>query len=407
MKLAYIIGSYPALTTTFIDREILLLQAWGVDLKVVSIRRSKSNLSAEQVAIQQGVTYLLPANIWHLLTAHLFFATRQFRTFWETLFYLLQRPHPNLKARLKTILHFGEGVYAAYWLRDDGFEHIHAHFADRAATIAMVASRLLGIRYSLTAHAMDIYVNPVLLPEKIAGASFVATCTAYNQAHLHSLLSNGARGKIKCIYHGLDTRPYRPSANGGQTKDVPVLLAVGQLKEKKGFTYLLQACQNLKEAGYPFKCQIVGDGPLRIDLEDQIRKLSLEGVVELCGAIPHERVIEKYSQAAIFVLPAVTSSDGDRDGIPNVILEALAMQLPVVSTDHSGIPEVIVDGENGLLVESKDVNALTAALRRLIEQPELRQHLGKNGRETVLEKFDLPANIGALFNEFQHAVEEK
>jgi glycosyltransferase involved in cell wall biosynthesis len=163
----------------------------------------------------------------------------------------------------------------------------------------------------------------------------------------------------------------------------------------------------LKEAGYPFMCQIVGDGPLRIDLEDQIRKLSLEGIVELCGAIPHERVIEKYSQAAIFVLPAVTSSDGDRDGIPNVILEALAMQLPVVSTDHSGIPEVIVDGENGLLVESKDVNALTAALSRLIEQPELRQHLGKNGRETVLEKFDLPANIGALFNEFQHAVEEK
>ncbi len=406
MKLAYIIGSYPALTTTFIDREILLLQSWGVDLKVISIRRSKSKLSAEQESIQRKVTYLLPVNFWHLLIAHLVFVTQKFRIFWGTLFYLLQRPHPNLKASLKTILHFGEGVYAAYWLRNDECEHIHAHFADRASTIALVASRLLGIRYSLTAHAMDIYVNPVLLPEKISGASFVATCTAYNQAHLHALLSNGTREKIKCIYHGLDTRPYQPTANGRQTKDVPVLLAVGQLKEKKGFTYLLQACQNLKEKGYQFKCQIVGDGPLKDDLESQISRHSLEDVVELCGALPHEKVIERYSQAAIFVLPAVTSSDGDRDGIPNVILEALAMQLPVVSTDHSGIPEVIVDGENGLLVKSKDVTALTAALTHLIEQPELRQHLGKNGRMTVLEKFDLPANIGALFNEFQRVMEE-
>jgi glycosyltransferase involved in cell wall biosynthesis len=253
---------------------------------------------------------------------------------------------------------------------------------------------------------MDIYVNPVLLPEKIAGASFVATCTAYNQAHLHSLLSNGSREKIKCIYHGLDTRPYQPSTNGSQTKDVPVILAVGQLKEKKGFTYLLQACQSLKEKGYQFTCQIVGDGPLRDDLESQVRNLAIEDVAELCGALPHEKVINRYSQAAIFVLPAVTSSDGDRDGIPNVILEALAMQLPVVSTDHSGIPEVIVDGENGLLVKSKDVTALTTALTRLIEQPELRQYLGKNGRQTVLEKFDLPANIGALFNEFQRVMEE-
>lgn len=405
MKLAYIIGSYPALTTTFIDREILLLREWGVDLKVVSIRRSKSKLSVEQESIQREVTYLLPVNFWHLIIAHLLFVTTKFRTFWQTLFYLVQRPHPNLKARLKTILHFGEGVYAAYWLRNGGYEHIHAHFADRAATIALVASRLLDIRYSLTAHAMDIYVNPVLLPEKISGASFVATCTAYNQAYLHGLLSNGAREKIKCIYHGLDTRPYQPSTNGSQTKDAPVILAVGQLKEKKGFTYLLQACRNLKEKGYQFTCQIVGDGPLRDDLESQVCKLAIEDVVELCGALPHEKVIDRFSQAAIFVLPAVTGSDGDRDGIPNVILEALAMQLPVVSTDHSGIPEVIVDGKNGLLVKSKDVTALTNALTCLIEQPELRQYLGKNGRQTVLEKFDLPANIGALFKEFQRVME--
>jgi glycosyltransferase involved in cell wall biosynthesis len=406
MKLAYIIGSYPALTTTFIDREVLLLREWGVDLRIFSIRRSKSKLSGAQKEIQQEVTYLLPVNLWKLFAAHLLFGFQKPITYFKVLFYLLGQPHPNLKARMKTIFHFGEGVYAAYWMRQASYEHIHAHFADRAATIALVASRLLGIRYSLTAHAMDIYVEPVLLPEKIGGAAFVATCTAYNQAYLHSLIANGAKEKIKCIYHGLDTRPYVPAVSGNLSEGETMLLAVGQLKEKKGFTYLLQACRNLREAGYGFTCQIVGDGPLREDLEGQISLLGLDGTVELCGALPHEEVIEKYAQASIFVLPAVTSSDGDRDGIPNVILEALTMHLPVVSTNHSGIPEVISHGENGLLVKSKDVQALTDALASLMEQPALRKQLGQHGRKIVLEKFDLPTNISALYAEFQHVMEE-
>jgi glycosyltransferase involved in cell wall biosynthesis len=304
-----------------------------------------------------------------------------------------------------TLLHFGEGVWAAQILRTQFCEHIHAHFMDRAATLALVASRLLNISYSFTAHARDIYVDPVLQAEKLSEARFVATCTAYNRDYLLRWLPDGLGKKVKCIYHGLDTSNYQPVTPSGIIK--PVLISVGQLKEKKGFTYLLQACRLLKDWGYDFECQIVGDGPLYESLAAQIRQLRLEGVVELCGMLAHQDVIQKYRQASVFVLPAVLAADGDRDGIPNVILEAMAMNLPVVSTEHSGIPEVLENGLNGLLVQPADIHALAKALAYLLDNPTLRLKFGKQGRQTVIEKFDLEHNVGELLAEFKNAALER
>ncbi len=237
----------------------------------------------------------------------------------------------------------------------------------------------------------------------MSSASFVATCTSYNLAHLSTLVNGEVKHKIKCIYHGLDTTAYPAVAEISSEK--LRLVAVGQLKEKKGFQYLLQACRQLKDQGYDFECTIIGEGPLHAVLDEQIQALDLKGMVSLCGALPHQEVIRKYQQAAIFVLPAVLGADGDRDGIPNVILEALAMELPVVSTAHSGIPEVIQDGVNGLLVPPTDVSALAQAIARLIEAPSLRSRFGSKGRQVVVEKFDLAHNVGLLLNEFQKAVE--
>ncbi len=401
LNLVYIIGTYPLLTTTFIDREIRLLRARGVGVQIVSVRRPNRTLSPEQKIMQQDVVYLLPVSWLKLLAAHLYFVLKRPLTFLQTLFYLLTRPHPNLKARLKTGLHFGEGVYAAYLLRAAHFQQIHAHFVDRAATIAMVVSRLSGVPYSATAHANDIYVNPILLPEKLAAARFVATCTGYNKAYLGRLVGGDLNGKLHCIYHGLDVSQYNPSARVDQSK--PMLLAVGQLKEKKGFGYLLEACALLKDQGHEFECQIVGEGPLRFELTVQIKALALENIVTLCGALPHTAVIEKYREAAIFVLPCITAADGDRDGIPNVILEALAMELPVVSTDHSGIPEVVQNGINGLLVAPADALALARALTTLLDDPDVRRQFGKHGRRTVVEAFSVESNVARLLAEFMAA----
>jgi len=395
--LTYVIGTYPLPTTTFIDREIESLRRAGADLRVISIRRPERPPVGRQLALQEGVRYALPVSTRSLARSHLAFLVSRPVTYVRTLAFVASRPHPSLRARIKTIGHFGLAVHVAAMIQERGTDHIHAHFVDRATLVALVAGRLLGRPFSATAHAVDIYVDPVLLPEKVSHAKFVATCTRYNEAHLARTLNGASDGRLRCIYHGLDARKYEPRRS---PRERPLVLAVGQLKEKKGFGDLLHACRLLVEAGVPFDCEIVGEGPLRGELERAIGRLGLRERVALLGALPHEDVTRKYAEAAVFALPCVTGSDGDRDGVPNVILEAMAMELPVVSTHHSGIPEAVVDGETGLLVPTGDRRALAAALERLLLDPRLRERLGRAGRRRVVETFDADANARLLLKEF-------
>ncbi len=394
LRLVYIIGTYPGLTTTFIDREIKILRRWGVDLQILAIRRPLRGtpLSKDQQELQRGVIYLLPAVWWSLVLSHLHFVLFHPLRYFKTLVYLLTRPHPNPKARLMTFFHFGEGVYAAYLLRKRQFQELHAHFVERAATVALVAGRLLGKSYSLSIHAgPDIFVNPILLPEKIMGARHVATCTLYNKAHIETIIGQDLSDKVSYIHHGLDLTKYNPSPHTSNGR--PLILSVGQLAERKGFVHLIRACRDLKDQGYNFTCCIVGRGPQRRELENLIRQLSLEDTVILCGALPHEEVIENYRRATMFVLPCVKSSDGSMDGIPNVLAEAMVMQLPVVSTNISAIPELVKDQVNGLLVPPEDNDALVTAMARLLNDPALGEELGKNGRQTIIETFDVERNV--------------
>jgi glycosyltransferase involved in cell wall biosynthesis len=230
-------------------------------------------------------------------------------------------------------------------------------------------------------------------------AKFVATCTQYNENYLASLNGNGVSKKLHCIYHGLYIDQYQP-VERKRPSTAPLLLAVGQLKEKKGFVHMLRACRLLKEQGYDFQCHIVGEGPNRQVLTRQIQQLDLNETVQLCGALPHQAVIDKYREADIFVLPCITGQDGDRDGIPNVILEAMAMELPVVSTRHSGIPEVVLDGVNGLLVPPADNVTLAKALAKLLDDGNGRRQLGQRGRQTVIESFSVEKNVELLLAHF-------
>jgi glycosyltransferase involved in cell wall biosynthesis len=235
----------------------------------------------------------------------------------------------------------------------------------------------------------------VLLDLKLSQASFVATCTGYNRRHLEQEFH--LNGKLHCLYHGLELQSYQPQAH--VSAEIPLITSVGQLKEKKGFSYLLEACQLLKSQGYAFRCQIIGEGPLRSALEQKIHEFCLEKYVTLSGAIPHESVIDELKSSTMFVLPCVTSSDGDRDGIPNAILEAMAMRLPVVSTIHSGIPEVVTDGVNGLLVPAGDAKSLAQAMAKLLDQPVLGLEMGERGRQMVSEKFDAMHNADRLLQQ--------
>jgi glycosyltransferase involved in cell wall biosynthesis len=200
------------------------------------------------------------------------------------------------------------------------------------------------------------------------------------------------------IYHGLDIQQYQPSHQSLSKK--PVLVSVGQLKEKKGFTYLISACKLLKDRGYDFRCEIIGEGPLRSVLEEQIHRDGLDDDIVLLGAQPHEVIIKKYQSGTVFVLPCILSADGDRDGIPNVILEALAMEIPVISTRHSGIPEVVEDGFNGLLVPPTEPQPLSDALAALLDDPMSRIIFGRNGRNKIKELFSVESNVDKLLKEF-------
>jgi glycosyltransferase involved in cell wall biosynthesis len=397
-SIIYIIGTYPGLTTTFIDREVMALRSMGVRLQILSIRQPWTKLSAEQEALRKDVTYLLPVKWLPLIISHLSYALTKPKHFFSTLVYLLTRPHPSLRARLMTLIHFVEGVYAAYMLRHTPGQHLHAHFIDRAATVALVASRLLGIPYSVTAHASDIYVNPVLLKEKLTNAKFASTCTAYNRSYLSQFGKDLFNHKLLCIYHGLELERY---VNEQHTRTGrPIILSVGQLQERKGLSYLVEACGILRDRGVQFECRIIGEGPLRPTLQEQIHQLELEDYVRLVGALPHEEVIAQYQEATVFALPAILGKDGDRDGIPNVILEALSMGLPVVSTAHSGIPEVIEEGVNGLLVPPEDAQAFSSALERLICDPEMGNAFGKAGRKIVADRFNPEKNARRLLEAF-------
>ena len=342
------------------------------------------------------VPYLIPVAWFSFLVGHVHFLLARPGVYVGTLFYLLTRPHPSLRDRLMTVLHFLEGVYAAHLLRGQEVDHLHAHFADRAATVTLVASRMLRIPYSLAIHAGgDIYVHPVLLPAKVAEARFIISCTRYNVDYLKQ---QGIPGldKALVIHHGLDFEHY-PAAIQQPT---PILLAVGQLVEKKGFEYLIRACQQLRDEGREFVCRLIGPGPEGPRLQALVDQLDLHDRVTLCGAMPHDDVIAEYGQATVFVLPCIRGKDGDLDGIPNVLLEAMAARVPVVSTPVSAIPELVQDEVNGLLVPPNDHQALAVTLARLLDDAPLRKHLGDEGWRTVVEHFDLERNVRAVYDVF-------
>lgn len=396
-RISYVIGTYPALTTTFIDREIGALIDLGVDVRIVAMRRPSVQPSAEQRPLAALTEYVLPPNLVRLAAAQLRWIVRRPFTYLHALAYLLTRRHEH-GSRRRTAAHFLMGAEVATRLRHRADGHLHAHFADRAATVAFVAGRLLGNGYSLTAHANDIYLNPNLLPMKVGASRFTATCTEYNLAHLRSVLAPRAAARVRRIYHGLELDAYARIERAPDS--AATIVSVGQLKEKKGLRFLIEAVSMLRDRGRRVSCRIIGEGPLRAELAGLIEHHRLGDRVELLGALQHAAVIGHYAAAGIFALPCVVAEDGDRDGIPNAILEGMASGLAVVSTPISGIPEVVRDEATGLLVPPGDAVALADAIERLVSDAELAGELSARARAFVVDAFDVHRNATRLLQAF-------
>ena len=406
-SVAYVMNGFPRLSETFIAHEIHQLEQAGLHLRLFVVKReNEDQVHPVVAAIRAPLTYLSEAtslsgttlagwlreNLPAFGRAHWALAVRHPLRYARTLasaIALTWRHWPR-KVFIKEFLQAGE--IAAALQRADDVQHLHGHFCHGVATITWFASLLTGIPFSFTAHAKDIYqaeLNPGnLLERKLGAARFVATCTCANASVLRA--RHARPDEVHTIYHGLDTdyfSPASPALTG--PADVPLILAVGRLVEKKGFDQLIAACALLRQAGLRFGCDIVGEnGSARDSLRAQIDGLGLAGTVRLRGAVTQDQLREIYRGARVFALPCQIMEDGDRDGFPNVLAEAMAMGVPVVSTAISGIPEMIGDGVHGLLVEPRDPQALADALRRVLTDAALHSRLARAGRERICERFD-------------------
>jgi glycosyltransferase involved in cell wall biosynthesis len=408
-SVAYVMNGFPRLSETFIAHEIHQLERLGQSLRLFSVKREREPLAHPVVgAIRAPLTYLPQASSLSG-TSLVRWLRDNVRTFWPAHAALLrQRPlawlHTAASAFMLAIRHrpsaftlrkvFIKEFLQAGWIadavrRDSAVTHLHGHFCHGVATITWFASRLSGLPFSFTAHAKDIYqpeLNPGrLLERKLGAARFVATCTCANAQVLRA--RHPRPDEVHAIYHGLDTTFFSPRSVATRD-DTPLVLAVGRLVEKKGFDQLVAACALLKQRGASFRCLIVGeDGDAGHALREQIAALGLAGVVQLQGAVARDALREIYRSAHAFALPCRITADGDRDGFPNVLAEAMAMGVPVVTTAISGIPEMIDDGVHGLLAEG-DAVSIAAAIERLLTDTALHARLARAARERICERFD-------------------
>jgi len=267
----------------------------------------------------------------------------------------------------------------------------------------MFVHYLTGIPYSFTAHAKDIYVktSPELLRDEAQAAEAVVTCTEYNRRYMSAQIGPAGARKLHCIYHGLDLSPFKFSCRRALASEPMVILSVARLVEKKGLRDLIAAADILRQRDRRFQVEIVGDGPLRQSLEAQVRRLALDDRVKFSGPLPHDELCRVYQRASLFALPCVVAADGDRDGIPNVLLEAMASGIPVVSTPVSGIPEVINSESEGLLVPPNNPASLAEALDRLLHSAELRERLALAARAKIEACFSIEKNSAQLVSLFQ------
>ena len=397
--LGMILKGYPRISETFISNEILLLEKLGFRIHILSMRQPRESFSHESVKqISADVDYLpetllipLPRFLFH----NLLLALKIPRQYYQTFKIALRRfCRTRRSATFKHL--FQAGYLVRKFLPGKGIVHLHAHFAHSPTSVAMFASQLSGLEFSFTAHAKDIYTSDrQQLAEKLAKARFVVTCTEYNRRHL-AAIADGKAAPIHRVYHGIDVDLFStlPLKNGQD--DTYRLLTVARMTAKKGLPTVYQAIRRLRDQGVAIQHTLIGDGEDRQQILDLIRDLELEQDARWLGTLPHHTVLEHYRQADLFVLGCRVAANGDRDGIPNVLLESMAMNTPVVATSVSAISELVEDEKTGLLVPPDDPDKMAAAIMRLLRDNHLRQRLIENGRERVARQFNNRSLINDL-----------
>lgn len=384
MKVAYVVAEFPSLTETFIQREILALERRGIDGPIFALRRPLTPLRHPDVdALLARTHYPSP---------------------FRGLSALLRHPRRALamtrRAALKQVVAASDFATVA---RRTAVVNVHAHFAFVTADVARLIASSICTPFTVSCHAWDIYAqgDEAVAPH-LAGASAIAVCTEHGATRVRERWSADRPERVTLVRHGVTPSDYVPCDGTGTQ-----VLAVGRLEEKKGFAVLLDACRLLVDRGVDFRCELVGEGPLGSALRARAAQLGLTDRVSFSGALARDAVLAAYRRSALLVHPSVTTAGGDRDGLPNVILEAMASGVPAIAGDASAAREAIDDGVHGFIVPSRNAEALADKMQLLLGNLPLRTEMGRRSRERVRDRFDIDCNIEPLIGLFREIREPR
>ena len=393
LRVGYVLKKYPRLSETFVLDEILGLEAEGVDVAVFSLRPpDDGHFHAELAQVRADVCYLPPfggvsvMDALRVVPALPGGGPRLARA----LAFLDRLPAERGPRLLVQALHLAKLAHAA------GLDHLHAHFMTVAAHTAYLAHLLTDIPFTVTAHAKDVYradVDALVFREVAGAAEAVVTVCEANRRYIGDRILGQPGGRVTRVYNGVPVRELRARSVAGEPD---LVVAVGRLVEKKGFHVLLHACRILLDRGATFRCLLVGDGEEREALSRLRSRLGLDAHVELAGAMPRQQVLDRMRRARLLAAPCLTAVDGNRDALPTVLLEALALGLPVVATPVGGIPEIVDDGREGLLVPEGDPVALADAVGAVLGDDGLWRRLAAAGPAKALIRFDRERTIPQL-----------
>ena len=394
-RVGYIVKRYPCYSQTFIVNEILAHEAAGLDIEIFSLKPTIDSHFQNIISQVRAPVHFLRdykglegVKLWTAIEK----ASEIIPQIWSRLAY----------SKGEDVHYVFQALQIACIAHVRGITHLHAHFATSPTKVARLASHFAGIPYTFTTHAKDIFHRNIKydnLERKLQDATAAIAISDYNRNYLRQTY-NGVAGKVRRIYNGLDLQrfPFKsPEKRPSQ------IISVGRLVEKKGFPTLIEACALLAKRGCQFTCQITGKGELEAELRSRIEQLHLTNFVKLVGPQPQNKIIELVQEGAVFVAPCMIGSDGNRDGLPTVLLEAMALGTPCISTNVTGIPEVIRHRETGLLVPQLDPIALATAIEALLNNPDLRVQLAIKARKLIVEKFDIHRNSADIRQVFHTA----
>src|SRR6185295_16529102 len=401
MRIAYLVSQYPAASHTFIRREVTGLRARGFDVETFSIRppTGVAKLAGIDQREAEATWYVLPTSAARVARSHARALLKRPRAYASTLRRALGHRVPGVRALVWAAFHFVESIDLAGEIEKRGVDHLHNHFANSGANVGLLAAHYLRLNWSLTLHGTSEFDYPagMLLAEKIEAANFVACVTHFGRAQAMRIVDPKHWHKFVIVRAGIDPPPL-PARDGapapGAARQRPLIVCVARLSPEKGHAGLLQAFGRLVAAGFDADLELLGDGPDRARIEEQIRVLGLSERVQLRGQVSEDQVMEALSRATVLVLASFM------EGLPVTLMEALALGVPVIAPCVAGIPELVEHGVSGLTFPPGDWDRLAQVLRELLADPALQQRLARKVRRRVEAEFFVERSLEPLVGAF-------